>query len=259
MHFDRDSAIKTMYYLIAVDGIVSEEETTKINEIAMELDPDNLAGRIDEIVEECNSRIQDISDDELYEIIQESVDKAIMESSEEYSLFVPSRMVIWDMLALAYSDLEYRNEERKLIKHVCRFVDIDISVFSEMESIIKTLKAVDEELEWLNKSDKPYHEIRPIVDEIEKRKDTLRISAQSLIEDEVLFLERHVEKEPTKFEQTRDAFIDKSKEITSVVGEKGKEVATIAGEKGKEAAIAVGKTGAKLFAKVVKKVRKEDK
>ena len=142
---------------------------------------------------------------------------------------------------------------------------MDLNVFSEMEILIKTDKAVGEELKWLNSSGRPYNEIRPLVDEIEKRQMNIKASAQALMEDEILFIEKHIEKEPSKFEKAKETVVDKSKEVADkskevvgAIGEKGKHVVNIVGEKGKEAVTAVGKGGSKLFANVKQKVRKEN-
>ena len=50
--------------------------------------------------------------DEWYEIIQEAIDRVIMYSSDEYELFVPTRMIVWNMLVLAYADSEYHPQEK---------------------------------------------------------------------------------------------------------------------------------------------------
>ena len=113
MHFDRESAIKTIYYLINIDGKAGEEERNQMMEIINLLAPDFDPEYITKYFSECDEIIQAASEgDEWYEIIQEAIDRVIMYSSDEYELFVPTRMIVWNMLVLAYADSEYHPQEK---------------------------------------------------------------------------------------------------------------------------------------------------
>ena len=48
------------------------------------------------------------------------------------------RLLVWNMLVIAFSNKNYSSFERKLIKHIVRVWNMDRTVFLEMEQIIKT-------------------------------------------------------------------------------------------------------------------------
>lgn len=182
--FDNKSAIKTFYYLLAIDGIIAEEEMDKFYEIGKEIDPQEFDSYKYSIVSDCEKQIKGISGDEdYYEIIQESIDEII--SKSEPDKYISTRLVIWNLLVIAYADSIYEEREKKLIRHIARITDLENSVLFEMEQLISTSLDVSKELEWLNQSDKSYAQIRPIVDEIEKRQANIASSVKALIEDEI--------------------------------------------------------------------------
>ncbi|MBD5156578.1 MAG: hypothetical protein HDT13_02945 [Butyrivibrio sp.] len=237
MYFDKKSAIKTFYYLIAADGEISPIELQKFDEIAMQIDEENFKEYRNALIEECDSHIGTVIDaEDYYDVIQEGIYKAIQESSDDRQQSVPTRLVVWNMLAISYADSNYSEIERRLIRHIVRLTNLNNSVFLEMESMIRTAKAVESELEWLNASERPYSEIRPLVDEIAKRRLNIQKSAKALIEDEILFPEpiEEMKKEPTKFEEARDQIVDKTKAVAGMVGEKTKEAVGTVGTKSKE-------------------------
>ena len=104
-----------------------------------------------------------------YEVVLEGVDKALAAQIDDPANGITVRLLVWDMLVIAFSNAEYSSYERKLVKHIVRVMGMDRSVFLEMEQIVKTNAAVENELTWINQSNRPYFEIRPIVDELERR------------------------------------------------------------------------------------------
>ena len=95
------------------------------------------------------------------------------------------RLLVWNMLVIAFSNKNYSSFERKLIKHIVRVWNMDRTVFLEMEQIIKTHADIMAELEYTNQSNRPYSEVRPIVDELERRQKVVLNCAKQLIEDEL--------------------------------------------------------------------------
>jgi hypothetical protein len=55
-----------------------------------------------------------------------------------------------------------------------------------MKHTAETSAVLEGELAWVEQQDRPYREIRPIVDELESRIAVLRVSAENLITDEVI-------------------------------------------------------------------------
>lgn len=141
------------------------------------------------------------------------------------------------MLAIAFSNDEYSDAERRMILHVVRITKMDRSVFLEMEQLIKTAISIKKEHIWVQTLYKPYAEVRPIVDELEKRQKVLVESAMALIEDETEVDEPYVE------DEKRRVFDD----AKIIIGEK---VAPIASE------IKAG--ASKLFGEIKAKVQKKD-
>lgn len=260
MFFDRKSAITAFYYLVASDGVISGEELYKFDELAKQIDPEGFETYRDELIQSCEAQIGSVIDtDDYLDVIIEGIDKAIQKSSATFEVRIPTRLVVWDMLVISYADADYSENERKVIKHVVRLMEIERSVFMEMESMIKTAEAVDRELEWLKTSNRPYNEVRPLIEEIEKRQSNIQKSAQNLIEDEILFMEKEkAAQTPTKFQETKDKVVDRTKEVAGVVGEKSKEAVAFVGSKGKEFAGTVGKQSKKLFENMYSKIRKKE-
>jgi hypothetical protein len=63
--------------------------------------------------------------------------------------------------------------------------EMDDSVFLQMEELLKTSIAVEQELEWIKSSNRTYAEVAPIVEELNGRMAHILICAQELIQDEL--------------------------------------------------------------------------
>ena len=178
------NAMAVFYYLMAVDERVSEEEMQKFDEIGREIDPEEYLEYRDDIIGEGEKYLQTAGDDEYYDIVLECVDKALrMDASIDDG--IPSRLLVWNMLVIAFSNREYENCERRLIKHTVRMTEMDDSIFLQMEELLKTSIAVEQELEWIKSSNRTYAEVAPIVEELNGRMAHILICAQELIQDEL--------------------------------------------------------------------------
>lgn len=183
---EKRAAIKSFYYLMAVDGAVTADEIECFDSIGAELAPEAFATYRDDLIAECELQLKNIIDEEdYYEVVLEGIDKALAAQIDDPANGITVRLLVWDMLVIAFSNAEYSSFERKLIKHIVRVMDMDRSVFLEMEQIIKTNAAVENELSWINRSNRPYSEIRPIVDELERRQKVVLTCTRQLIEDEL--------------------------------------------------------------------------
>lgn len=180
----KSGALKAFYYLMAIDGDVTAE-LEKFDEIGNEFMKDGFVQVRQSIIDECQAQIDSaVIDDELYDIIQEGLDRALNETVDRLEDGVAPRLLVWDMLSIAYTDNDYAEPEKRLIAHVARVMEIEKDVLMEMEHLMRTAEAVVSELDTLNNSNRPYSEIRPVVDEIEKRKQTIAKSAEELIADD---------------------------------------------------------------------------
>lgn len=228
----KDGAIKVFYYLMAIDGDVTAE-LEKFDEIGREFMKEDFDQNRQAIIDECQVQIDSATDDELYDVVLEGVDRALAETADSNEDGVCPRLLIWDMLTIAYTDNEYANMEKRLIAHVVRVLGVDKDVFMEMEHLINTADAVVKELDTLNSSNRPYSEIRPIVDEIEKRKITITKAVEDLIADDYIIdtpkEDEKAEGKDSKITQTGKKISESLSPVKEHVGEFAKK--TISGAK----------------------------
>ena len=262
-YFDAKSAMKAFYYLIAIDGTITPDELVKFDEIGHEIDPDEFSAYKEDLIAECIKEIEKyIGLDEYNEIIQEKVDAAL----DETDIFerISTSLVIWNMMVLSFSDEEFSENEKVLIKHIARITGVENSVLLEMEQILKTYKDVLDELEWIQQSNRPYTEIRPHVDEIEKRKEVLMRNATELIADEVLAPIPEDLLKAKKKQENKEAIEGKIRSVTDVIQNKkedlsegAKKVLEDSGvkQKGEETAKEIKKGAGKLLRKFSSKLK----
>lgn len=183
----KEDAIKIIYYLMAVDGKICQAEEAKFDAIANELDA-SFGNYKNKIISECQTQLEKVIDpEEYYDVIQEGVCNAIDNSGSPSSSFdfysskVSNRVVVWNLLTIAFSDGKYTNEERKLLKYVVRRMNVDKSIFLEMENTIKALFSIDNEIKWIKGTSKSYAAIEAIVNELEDRRGVINNSMKELI------------------------------------------------------------------------------
>lgn len=175
------SAIKVIYYLMAADGEVFHSEEEKFDSVGSELSPD-FAEIKKQIVAECKVQMEKVIDPEdYYDVLQDGVELALAESVRTEDSFITPKLLVWDLLTIAYSDESYDDAERKLLKYVVRKLNIDKAVFLEMENSILTLMDLEKELNWIKTTDRPYLVIENMVNEIADRKNVIFESVKDLI------------------------------------------------------------------------------
>lgn len=229
--YETKSALKVFYYLMAIDGAVGEDELNRFYEIGEELDRKNFDSYRDKLAEECKNHINSAeADDDYYDVIQESADAALRHEAKEDDKGLTPRLLLWDLFAVAFSNNEYNASEKKLIAHIARISDVEKSILSEMEQMMQTAISVQREMTWLQQRDKPYSEIRPLIDELENRIQVISNAATALIEDEVA-LDDPYEETPDIFDKAKDAIDDtmspalhRAEEAAKDVGEKARDV-----------------------------------
>ena len=243
-YIKKKAAMHIFYYLMLVDGAVSDSEKKTFREIGQELDPDHFVKYEEEIMETCEEKLKAVIDEEdYYEAIAEAVDTLLYSETNEPSEGISKRLLIWDLLVLAFSNEEYNPKERRLIKHIFRKSQEQKDILLEMEHLISTDVAIKKESAWAQTANRPYSEIRPIVDKLEKRESVVFTAAKTLVEDKL-------------FEQVEKAEIPEDK-VGEAVAKVGGVVAGAAKETGKVAGNVVG--GAKfLFTGLFKPYKKDE-
>lgn len=175
------NALKIIYYLMAADGNIFHSEEEKFDSIGAELDPD-FANNKESIVKECKEQIDKVIDqDDYFDVVQDGIEEALISSAKGTESFITPKILIWDLLTVAYSDESYDEAERKLIKYIVRKTNIDKAVFLEMESSILTLMELEKEIAWIKSTDRPYMTIEAMLNEIADRKNVIFESVKDLI------------------------------------------------------------------------------
>ena len=175
------SALKIIYYLMAADGEIFHNEEEKFDSIGKELDP-NFANNKEQIIKECQAQLDKVMEpDDYYDDLQDGVEDALILSRQTADTFITPKLLVWDLLTVAYSDENYDEAERKLIKYIVRKTNIDKAVFMEMESSILTLMDIEKELSWIKTTNKPYLVIEAMVNELADRKNVIFESVKDLI------------------------------------------------------------------------------
>lgn len=196
---EKTNALKAFYYLSAIDGSVDENEIDQFEQIGREIMQDGFDDVKESIISECNTVIASIPKDEnKYDIIIENLDKALSVKADSEENGIWPRLLLWNLLVISHSDNDFSEYERRLTDHTARILNIDKSVYTEMIQYISTMISIQKELEEFEKSDKPYSEIRPLVDENEKRKTTILNASMKLIEDEILMYHENKEEHEKK-------------------------------------------------------------
>ena len=175
------SALKIIYYLMSVDGRVSQEEKDKFDVLGNDFVND-FASLKEILVEECKvSVVNTIDAVDYYDVVQEAVEDLLLTPIKSEDVCVSPKFVLWNLLAFAYSDENYAEAERRLIKYFVRKLNIDKAIFLELESSLVTLMDLEKELAWIKTTDKPYLTIEAIVKELENRKRVIFESIKDII------------------------------------------------------------------------------
>ena len=175
------SALKIIYYLMAVNGEICSEEEEKFDYIGNELDPAFNDDR-KLLIDECKEQMTNLIDPEdSYDVIEEGVSDAIANTVVSADSFITPKILVWDLLSIAYSDNNYDDMERKLVKSVVRQLGVDKTEFLELESSYLTMMDIEKEIEWIKTTDRPYKQIEAMVNELTDRKSVIMESVKDLI------------------------------------------------------------------------------
>ena len=180
-------ALQAFYYLIAVDGSVRDDERALFDHIGDNLDAKHFHDYRKEIIDSCDERINQCHDsDDRYDVIVEGVDAVLSHRTDKRAAGIAPRLLLWNMLSVAFADGEYDAVESRLIR--------------------RAAYDVRGELDWISNSELPYSEVRPMVDQLEERVNVLQNAAVLLIEDETAAPAPEVMvPEKDVFDQTKDA------------------------------------------------------
>ena len=175
------NALQIIYYLMAADGTVCPSEEEKFDAIGIELDPD-FADSKPAIIKNCQTQLEKVIDPEdYYDVLQDGVEDAIQHTSEAADTSITPKLLVWNLLTLAYSDKSCDKTERKLLKYIVRKLQVDKAVFLEMESSILTIMDIEKEITWIKTIEQPHLTIEARVNELTKRQTVIFDSVKDLI------------------------------------------------------------------------------
>ena len=193
--FSVRDALRIMYCMILIDGNVSEEEEEKFCEIGLACDQDFDSCK-KQLIDECNGVVQSesaqgidfvsivsVDSEEYYDQIHDYVGDLIKEENFYQTEGVRAKWLIWNLLAIAYSEGDYSTNERRLMRYIAKKSGVDNTVLLEMEHTFSTLIAIEKEEEWLKSSDRPYKVIEERVVELSNRKNAIMQGINALISD----------------------------------------------------------------------------
>ena len=150
---------------MTVDGEVYHGEEEKFDAIGADLISDFGTVKAS-ILDECQAEMEKMIDPEdYYDVIQDCVEAALLAPAKSEEVTISPKLLVWDLLTVAYSDENYTDTERRL----------------EMESSILTMMDIERELTWIKATDRPYLKIEPVVSELTHRKKVIFDNVKDLI------------------------------------------------------------------------------
>ena len=175
--------LKIYYYLIVIDGTATSKEIQKFEEIGNRIcTSGDFNSKKYEVFTDCDWQMRkSFNNNDYYEVIQAGVKDSL--NSIYYLSEEEKKLILWDLLILAECDGTTSEEEKGLIQFISSKWEIDRIVCMEMEIAIKSIGAVEKEIEWAKTINKPYVEIEKLIKELTVRKKTILKSIQVLISD----------------------------------------------------------------------------
>lgn len=175
------SAVKVFYFLMSADGEIAAEEEEKFEQIGRELDP-GFDGYKDAIISECKKQLEKLIDTgDFYDTLQDGVETALTEEQISIIGYLTPKLLLWDLMTIAYCDKEYNETERRLLKYIVRKLNISKDVFLDMESMLAAVNDIEREIAWIKTTDRPYLTIEKQIKELEKRRNDILLTAKALI------------------------------------------------------------------------------
>ncbi len=185
--FSRKSVIRIIYYMMSADGRISESEQKKFDEIGGQVD-EQFSNYRDELIEECDKKIAPFTNDAVSRFRLQQAIADELKDNEINEEGIGARSLMWNILVLSHSDGNYAEEEKELVRIIATLLKIDDAVILEMNSAIDAVDALDRELIVLQQSHRPYAQISVMIEENEKRKNSILEGVRDLIGDETYLM-----------------------------------------------------------------------
>lgn len=175
--------LRLIYCLMAVDGFVSPEEEEKLIEIGNDLDAD-LEAFENELQHEKSLALKawSMNGEDYYDFIHAHVAGIIYEAEDTVD-GISARTLLWDLLVMAFSEGNYSDSEKRLIRFITRTLKIDPAIPLEMEQALRTLTALDKEEEWLKTANRSFSAVENQITQVRERREMVVKGVHALIAD----------------------------------------------------------------------------
>ena len=176
-------ALRIFYYLMFADGQMLEEELESFSTIVDEMCPDQAIDK-DALIAECEKELQAVGGSmNPFTRVMLCADRVLHapEPMSENETTVTPKLLVWDLLAIAYSDGSCEEAERDLIMHIASLLAIDEATVLEMEASSLALIDIEREINWLKTTDQPYLVIESAIHELDNRKAAVQDCVKDLI------------------------------------------------------------------------------
>lgn len=176
-------AMKLVYLLMSSDGKISAEESDRFDSIGAEMDSDFDSDR-EELVNCVEAEIAKASDEtERFDTIRDFVGNVIRTEISTETTAIEARLVLWNLVAVAYCDGECSESEKRLMRSTCRELGINTDVLLEMQTAAETMIAIEGEKNYLRSSARPYAEVEKPMKILEAREKTVMCGVHALLGD----------------------------------------------------------------------------
>lgn len=169
---DKKSALRVYYYMMYVDGIITEDKVSSFDEIIkLTIQDEDISYIKSSIISDCINKIEEIKDrKQLYSKIYDEVNYELNQygryDSERYSYsseYVKPEWFVWNLMTIAFSDEEYFDEEDKIINLVVRKVGLSKDKYNEFYMLIKCASLIEKEKKWIMTTDKTENEKKGVL------------------------------------------------------------------------------------------------
>lgn len=176
------TALKLIYYLMAVDEAMTPEKEARFEEMVVLLDPTYPEYR-ESLLRTCRETVaQSQKFKEPQEFMEYSAQNILVTDAVNKDSCISSRELIWNLLGVTFGDEAYKPEEKALIEAAVEKLAVEKADFLLLEQSIQTLLDLENEIRWLKTTDRPYLTIEAQVKTLENRKQIIQKNIQDLIE-----------------------------------------------------------------------------
>lgn len=176
------NALSVIYFTMSIDGQITKEETDTFLSIANELDSQFNEYK-DEFLDNINKKIIEADDEDYEDNIRDMIRDIIKSPQSSKQSLIEGNMLVWNLLAIAYSDNNCSDIERKIIRFISKQLDLDSVIILEMENYVKTLMALENEVQGLKESNKAYSVVESRLNELSDRKLAIMQGVYALLND----------------------------------------------------------------------------